>query len=75
MALLLVTCILEMYGCHFFNIDTKGMIAFDRFSLLFTAIAIFSTLFYLLLTAKEMEKVGVNYAEYFALLFFILCGN
>jgi NADH-quinone oxidoreductase subunit N len=27
-----------------------------------------------LLSAKDMEKVGVNYAEYFALIFFILCG-
>ncbi len=55
-------------------IDTKGMIAFDRFALLFNTIAFFSTLLYFLLSARDMEKVGVNYAEYFALIFFILCG-
>ena len=50
------------------------MIVFDNFSLLFNSIAFVSTLLYLLLSARDMEKVGVNYAEYFALIFFILCG-
>lgn len=74
MALLLVVNCLEMCGTHFFDINTKGLIAFDRFALLFTSIAVFSTLVYLLLSAKDMEKVGVNYAEYFALIFFIMSG-
>lgn len=66
--------ILEMAGVVFFKIDTKGMIGFDRFALLFNAIVFFSTLLFLLLSARDMEKVGMNYAEYIALLFFILCG-
>jgi NADH-quinone oxidoreductase subunit N len=74
MILLLLLNILEMRGIVLFNIDTKGMIGFDRFALLFDSIAIASTLLYLLLSARDMEKVGVNYAEYFALIFFILCG-
>ena len=74
MCLLLLANILEMSGIVFFNIDTKGMIVFDSFSLLFNSIAFASTLLYLLLSARDMEKVGVNYAEYFALIFFILCG-
>ncbi|MEO6612421.1 MAG: NADH-quinone oxidoreductase subunit N [Chitinophagaceae bacterium] len=74
MFLLLLLNILEMNGTVLFHIDTKGMIAFDRFALLFDSIAIASTLLYLLLSARDMEKVGVNYAEYFALIFFILCG-
>jgi NADH-quinone oxidoreductase subunit N len=72
--LLLLVNILEMRGILLFKIDTRGMIIFDRFGLLFDSIAFFSTFIYLLLSAKDMEKTGVNYAEYFALIFFILCG-
>lgn len=74
MLLLLVVNILEMRGTVFFNIDSRGMMAFDRFALLFNTVVYFSTLLYLLLSARDMEKVGVNYAEYLALIFFILCG-
>jgi len=74
LVLLLLVNILEMSGTVFFSIDTKGMIAFDSFALLFNSIAFASTLLYLLLSARDMEKVGVNYAEYLALIFFILCG-
>ena len=72
--LLLIANILEMRGILLFKIDTRGMIIFDKFGLLFDSIAFFSTFIYLLLSAKDMEKTGVNYAEYFALIFFILCG-
>ena len=71
---LLVSNILETYGTVFFNVDTNGMMEFDRFSLFFNSIVFFSTLVYFLLSARDMEKVGVNYAEYFTLIFFILCG-
>src|SRR6478736_4379496 len=66
--------ILEMSGLVFFKIDTKGMIGFDRFALLFNTIVFISTLIYFLLSARDMEKVGINYSEYFALIFFVLCG-
>jgi NADH-quinone oxidoreductase subunit N len=72
--LLLVANILEMNGTVFFKIDFKGMMFFDRFALLFNTIIFASVLIYFLLSSKDMEKVGVNYAEYFALIFFILCG-
>lgn len=72
--LLLIANVLEMYGTHFFKIDTEGMMHFDRFSLLFNSIAFFSVFIYFLLSARDMEKVGSYYAEYFALIFFILCG-
>ena len=74
MVLLLAVNVMEMCGIVFFNVNTHGMIVFDRFALLFTTIAFASTLLYLLLSARDMEKVGVNYAEYFTLIFFILCG-
>jgi NADH-quinone oxidoreductase subunit N len=74
MAGLLLCNILEMSGMSFFRIDIEGMMRFDKFALLFISIILFSTLFYFVLSAKEMEKVGIHYAEYFALIFFILCG-
>lgn len=74
MVLLIVANLMEFSGIKFFEINTRGMIAFERFALVFNTIIFASTLIYLLLSAKDMEKVGVNYAEYFALIFFILCG-
>ncbi|OQY96115.1 MAG: NADH-quinone oxidoreductase subunit F [Sphingobacteriales bacterium UTBCD1] len=74
LVLLLVSNILEMSGTVFFKVELKGMIVFDRFALFFDSIIFASALIYLFLSARDMEKVGVNYAEYFALIFFILCG-
>lgn len=74
MLLLLLVNILEMRGTTFFNIDSRGMMAFDSFALLFNTIVYVSALLYLLLSSRDMEKVGVNYAEYLALIFFIICG-
>jgi NADH-quinone oxidoreductase subunit N len=74
---LLVTIILnvmEIYGFHLFKINVTGMMSFDRFSLFFNTIAMACTFVFFLLSAKEMEKVGVNYSDYFALIFFILAG-
>jgi NADH-quinone oxidoreductase subunit N len=74
MLVLLLVNIWEMYHPSFFPVNTRGMMAFDRFALLFNTIAIFSTLVFFILSAKDMEKVGIHYAEFFALIFFITCG-
>ncbi len=74
MIVLLVTNAWEMYHPSFFNVDTRGMMSFDRFALLFNTIAIFSTLLFFILSARDIEKVGIHYAEFFALIFFITCG-
>ncbi len=74
MFLLLISNILETYGTVFFRVNTEGMMYFDRFALLFNSIILFATFLYFLLSARDMEKVGVNYADYFALIFFITCG-
>jgi len=74
LVLVLIVNVLEMSGMLFFKIDTKDMIGFDRFALLFNTIIFASTLVYFLLSARDMEKVGVTYGEYFALIFFVLCG-
>ena len=72
--LTIILNVMEMYGFHLFRINVTGMMSFDRFSLFFNTIAMACTFVFFLLSAKEMEKVGVNYSEYFALIFFILSG-
>src|SRR6185436_19188110 len=68
----IVLNIVEIYDFHLFRINIAGMMQFDRFALFFNTIAMACTFIFFLLSAKEMEKVGVNYSDYFALIFFIL---
>ena len=70
----IVLNVAEMYGFHLFRIDVNGMMKFDRFALFFNTLALLCTFIFFLLSAKEMEKVGLNYSDYFALIFFILSG-
>jgi NADH-quinone oxidoreductase subunit N len=64
----------DMYGFHLFKININGMMQFDRFALFFNTLALICTFIFFLLSGKEMEKVGLNYSDYFALIFFILSG-
>ncbi|MFM2359173.1 MAG: hypothetical protein RLY16_1166 [Bacteroidota bacterium] len=57
-----------------FNIDTRGLLVFKSFNLTFTALMFIATLFYFLLSGREMDKVGESVSEYYALIFFVLCG-
>jgi len=73
--LLLVANILEFRtGSPWFNVDVKEMLRFDDFSLHFNTLVFISTLLYFLLNGRAIEKIGKNVSEYYALLFFILCG-
>ncbi len=72
--LLLIANVMDTYGVIFFDINTHGMLHFGKFGLFFNSIAIGSTLIYVLLTGKEIEKTGKYVAEYFVLIFFVLCG-
>jgi NADH-quinone oxidoreductase subunit N len=74
LALLIVANVLDMSGTHLFKVDVHGMLSFDSFTLLFNTIAFASTFLYFLLSGRDMGKVGHHLAEYFALIFFILCG-
>ena len=55
-------------------IDTREMLSVSSYSLTFLAIIFLCTLFYFLLSARDIEKVGEHVGEYFALIFFVLCG-
>jgi NADH-quinone oxidoreductase subunit N len=70
----IVVNILELRGITLFHIDTRDMLVFDRFSLLFSLVANLCTLAFFLLSSRDMERVGTNYSDYFALIFFIMAG-
>jgi NADH-quinone oxidoreductase subunit N len=70
----IIANILELRGITFFHIDTRGMLEFDRFALLFTLVANVCTFAFFLLSSRDLEKVGNHYSDYFSLLFFILAG-
>ncbi len=72
-AVLLLLNLAETSQGAFFHINTGDMLLFDSFGLLFNSIAFGATLIYLLLSARHVEEVGANQAEYFALIFFVLC--
>ena len=72
--ILLVSNIMETYGTPLFIIDTHEMLVFSRFGYFFNTIAIGATLIYILLTGREIENTGKYIAEYFTLIFFVLCG-
>ncbi len=57
-----------------FSINVHNMIRIDNFNLTFIAIVLACTLIYFLLSASDIEKVGPHVSEYFALIFFVLCG-
>lgn len=71
---LLVGNLLETYSIFAVSIDTKELLSFSKFGLFFNTIAFAATLIYFILSGSDIEKVGDNVAEYFALIFFVLCG-
>lgn len=74
LVVLLAFAIADVQGCFSIKIDTKNMFAFTRFGLFFNVLAIASTLLYVFLSGDDIVEVGNYAAEYFALIFFILCG-
>ena len=74
MLVLLVANILNTYGIYSFRIDVNNMLRFQVFGLYFNSIVFLATLIYLILSGDDIVNVGINAAEYFALIFFVLCG-
>ena len=74
-ALLFIVNALELNsGSSLFSINTMDMVRTNSFNLTFLAVVFGSTLLYFLLSGKAVEQVGEHVGEYFALLFFVLCG-
>ncbi len=74
LVLLIILNAAELYGFRIMELHSREMLSFNPFTLVFNSIAFISTLVYFLLSSKDMEKVGLNLSEYFALIFFVLSG-
>lgn len=72
--LLLIANILGTYGICTISINTHNMLRFEKFGMFFNSIAFAATLLYVLLSGRDLERTGVNTGEYYALIFFVLCG-
>jgi len=65
----------ELYtGVPFVDINGMNMLRTNSFSLTFLEVLFAATLLYFLLNGRDVAKVGEHVAEYFALIFFVLCG-
>lgn len=71
---LLVLNVYETYNAPVFSIDTRNMLSFQKFGLFFNSICIGATLIYILLSGQAIDRVGTYGAEYYTLIFFVLCG-
>jgi NADH-quinone oxidoreductase subunit N len=71
---IIANCAELIYQEPFFAIDVKDMLHTNSFNLTFITVMLLCTLLLFLLNGRDIEKVGSNVAEYFALIFFVLCG-
>lgn len=71
---LIAANILNTYGIFSIQVDVTNMLRFQTFGLYFNSIVFVATLIYFILSGSDIENVGLNVAEYFALIFFVLCG-
>src|ERR1700757_4045340 len=75
LVIILVANGIELYtGDSFFPVEVKNMLHINSFNLTFIGVALACTLLFFLLSGRDIEQVGSSVSEYFALLFFILCG-
>lgn len=66
---------LELYtGQSLLSFNILGMLKMNSGNLTFLEVLFFCTLIYFLLSGRDFMRVGEHVGEYFALVFFILCG-
>jgi NADH-quinone oxidoreductase subunit N len=73
-SIIISNCLELVQQYPFFEIDVKDMVHSSSFNLTFITVMLVCTLLYFLLNGRDVEKVGNHVSEYFALIFFILCG-
>lgn len=64
----------QLNGWYVVDINTIGMLAFSRFGLYANTLLFAITFLYLWINAEEIEAIGHQAADFYALFFFILCG-
>ena len=74
LGVLLLGNLADATGFFVIDVDTKGMLAFTKYGLFFNTLIIAATFLYVLISGSDIVKVGNYSAEYFALIFFVLCG-
>jgi NADH-quinone oxidoreductase subunit N len=74
LAIIIGATLWEMRQGAFADVNLRGMMAFDRFALLFIVIATVSTFAFFLLSGRDMENIGNHTSDYYALIFFVICG-
>lgn len=75
MVLALLVNAIEIYQQQpMLDLEFRSMVGFNSFNLTFTALLILATLVYFLLNGRDIERVGSNVSEYFALIFFVMVG-
>ena len=72
---LLAVNFLEYYNITYIHADIGGMLKFTSFGFIFNAIVFGCTLLFFILNAAEFEGIGKDVYEYYALIFFGLCGT
>jgi NADH-quinone oxidoreductase subunit N len=71
---LLLANLANIYNVFSINVDSHDLLHFNKFGLYFNSILIFATLVFVLLSGADIENAGANVADYYALIFFVLCG-
>jgi len=71
---LLIVNLFDLAGKMIIDSNFNGMLQYDRFGLLFLTVIVFALIIYFLLSGKDIEAVGNHPYEYFALIFFVMCG-
>lgn len=70
----LASNIYETYNTPFFHFPLNDLLVFTHTGLYFNSLVLLCTAVYFLLSSTEIEMVGKYRGEYFALIFFVLCG-
>lgn len=74
-SVLLIVNGLELYtGRPLIDFNATQQFRFTNSNLIFLEVLFAATLFYFLLNGKDIARVGREVGEYYALIFFILCG-
>ncbi len=71
---LIVANLAQLNGWYVIDFDTKGMLSFSRFGLYANTLLFIVTFLYIWINGEEVDQIGHQSGDFYALFFFILCG-